>query len=67
MHIHCNNCGRIIKLNGYSICNLMEISYIQKEGYEFTIDNNTYPIEGLDYKNCKNKQDTSKIINLFNK
>lgn len=66
-HIHCNNCGRITTLNGYSICSHMEISFIQKEGYEFTEDNNIYPIEGLDYKNCKNKEDISKIINLFKK
>ena len=61
-HIHCNNCGSIIKLDGYSICNLMEISFIQKEGYEFVKDNNIYPIEGLDYKNCKNKIDSSYLI-----
>lgn len=64
-HIHCNNCGRIISLNGYSICSLMEISFIQKEGYGFTEDNNIYPIEGLDFKNCKKKEDISKIINKF--
>ena len=64
-HIHCNNCGRIIKLNGYFICKFFEISFVQKEGYEFTEDNNIYPIEGLDYKNCKDKEDTSYLINLF--
>ena len=66
-HIHCNNCGNIIKLNGYIICNLLEISFIQREGYEFTEDINVYPIDGLDYKNCKRREDTSYVINLFNK
>jgi hypothetical protein len=66
-HIHCNNCGRIIKLNGYTICNLLEISFIQKEGYEFAEDKNIYPIEGIDYKNCIKKKDISYLINLFNK
>ena len=66
-HIHCNNCGDIINLNNFKICNLLEISFIQKEGYEFTKDSSFYPIEGLDYKNCKSKEDTSYLINLFNK
>jgi hypothetical protein len=61
-HIHCNNCGRIIKLNRYSICSLLEISFIQKEGYEFIDDNNIYPIQNLDYKNCKKKEDISYLI-----
>ena len=65
-HIHCNNFGKIIKLNGYIICNAIEISFIQKEGYEFTEDNSFYPIEGIDYKNCKTKDDISYLINLFN-
>lgn len=66
-HIHCNNNGKIIKLNGYIICEALEISFIQKEGYEFSEDNNIYPIEGIDYKNCKTKEDISYLINLFNK
>ena len=40
-HVHCNNCGVIIKFDGYYICKLMEISFIQKEGYNFTEDNNS--------------------------
>jgi hypothetical protein len=66
-HIHCNNCGKIIKLNGYLICNLLEISFVQKKGYKFTKDKNIYPIKDIDYKNCQNKKEISNIINLFNK
>jgi len=66
-HIHCNNCGGIIQLNGLKICSAFEISFIQKEGYNFTKDTNVYPIEGLDYKNCQEQEDYSYIINLFNK
>ena len=66
-HIHCNNCGGIIHLNGLKICSLLEISFIQKEGYNFTKDINIYPIEGLDYKNCQEQEDYSYIFNLFNK
>jgi hypothetical protein len=64
-HIHCNNFGKIIKLYGYIICDAIEISFIQKEGYKFIEDNSFYPIEGIDYKNCKKKDDTSYLINLF--
>ena len=66
-HIHWNNCGEIINLNNFKICNLLEISFIQKEGYKFSKDYNNYPIDGLDYNNCENKSDLSYIINLFNK
>ena len=66
-HIHCNNCGEIINLNKFKICKLLEISFIQKEGYYFAKDYNNYPIENLDFKNCKNKADLSYLINLINK
>ena len=65
-HVHCNNCGEMINLKGFKLCNALEISFIQKEGYNFTKDNNIYPIEGLDYKNCEG-EDLNYIINLFNK
>ena len=66
-HTHCNNCGEMINLNGLKICQALEISFIQKKGYKFTKDNNIYPIEGLDYKNCQGIEDFNYIINLFNK
>ena len=65
-HVHCNNCGGMINLKGLKICQFLEISFIQKEGYKFTKDNNIYPIEGLDFKNCEG-EDLNYIINLFNK
>jgi len=65
-HVHCNNCGEMINLKGLKICSLLEISFIQKEGYKFTKDKNIYPIEGLDFKNCE-CEDLNYIINLFNK
>ena len=65
-HLHCNNCGKIIELDGYKICNLLEISFIIKNGYYFFKDNNKFPIEKLDYKNCKKKREISDILNLFN-
>jgi len=66
-HTHCNNCGEMINLNGLKICQALEISFIEKKGYKFAKDNNIYPIEGLDYKNCKGSEDFNYIINLFNK
>ena len=65
-HIHCNNCGEMINLKGLKMCQALEISFIQKQGYKFAKDNNIYPIEGLDYKNCPS-EDFNYIINLFNK
>lgn len=64
-HLHCNNCGKIIDLYGYKICNLLEISYIKKEGYQFINDDSIYPINDLDYKNCNGK-DLSYILNILN-
>lgn len=64
-HLHCNNCGKIIELDGYKICNLLEISFINKSGYKFYKDNNKYPIKGLDYKNCRNKMEISDILNYY--
>lgn len=64
-HLHCNNCGRIIDLEGYKICNLLEISFVQKNSYKFTKSNNKFPIKGLDFKNCEKKREISSILNLF--
>ena len=57
----------MINLKGLKICGALEISFIQKQGYKFYKDNNIYPIEGLDYKNCPGSEDFNYIINLFNK
>ena len=65
-HLHCNNCGTIIDLDGYKICNLLEISFIKKSGYNFYKDDNKLPIDGLDYKNCRYKREISDILNFYN-
>ena len=65
-HLHCNNCGKIIELDGYKICKLLEISFIKKSGYSFSKDNNKFPIDGLDYKNCRRKREISNILNFYN-
>ena len=64
-HLHCNNFGGLIDLDGYKICEALEISYIQKKGYKFTKDNSKYPIESLDYKNCPKKSDINYILNFI--
>ena len=64
-HLHCNNCGRIITLNGYKICNLLEISFIRKSGYKFYKDNNKFPIKGLDFKNCNHKLEITDVLNYY--
>ena len=65
-HLHCNNCGNIIELDGYKICNLLEISFIKKNGYNFSKNNDIFPIEGLDYKNCIKNREISDILNIYN-
>ena len=65
-HIHCNNLGDIIDIKGYKICSSLEISYINKKGYQFVNDDSIYPINGLDYKNCDYKKDYSYILNILN-
>lgn len=65
-HLHCNNCGSaIINIEGYYICSLLEISFIKREGFTFNKFNNSFPINGLDYKNCKKKPDINFILNYF--
>ena len=64
-HLHCNNCGRIISLDGYKICNLLEISFIKKAGYKFDKNNAIFPIKELDYKNCRKKREITDILNIY--
>ena len=42
------------------ICNVLEISYIIKEGNQFHKDNSKYPIKGFDYKICPEKENINK-------
>ena len=65
-HIHCNNCGQIIDIKGYRICDLLEMSFIKKEGYQFVNDDSIYPVNDLDYKNCGDRIDYSYILNILN-
>ena len=65
-HLHCNNClNDIIYFEGYYICPVLEISFIQNEGYNFSKLNTTFPINGLDYKNCVNNEDLDDLLNIF--
>ena len=65
-HLHCNNCSNeIIYFEGYYICPLLEISFIQKEGYIFSKFNSSFPIDGLDYKNCANNEQLDELLNIF--
>lgn len=65
-HLHCNNClNDIIFFEGYYICPLLEISFIQKEGFNFSKLNTSFPIKGLDYKNCDKKEELDDLLNIF--
>lgn len=63
-HLHCNNCGEIIDLEGYKICELLEISFALKTEFQFIEFTNEFPIEGVDYKNCPNRIEISSILNF---
>ena len=48
-HIHCCNCGTLLNLGGENpICEVIEVSYIKKEGNQFKKDESIYPIKGFD-------------------
>ena len=64
-HLHCNTAGILIDLDGYKICNSLEISYIIKNGTKFTIDSSIYPIENLDFKNFQQNSDINYILNFI--
>lgn len=59
-HIHYCNCGGLLEIGENPVCNIIEISYIIKEGNTFKKDNSNYPIKGFDYKICPNKEDLNK-------
>ena len=66
IHLHCNNCGGgIFDYFGYNICSLLEITFVQKKDYQFSKFNSSFPIEGIDYKNCNNKKDINYLLNSF--
>ena len=66
IHLHCNNCGNLIlDYYGYNLCSLLEITFVQKKDYQFSKFNSSFPLEGIDYKNCKNKKDFSYLLNSF--
>jgi hypothetical protein len=66
IHLHCNNCRyNIINIEGYYLCPLLEITLIQRELYSFKNFQNTFPINGLDFRNCEKKQELDFLLNNF--
>ena len=64
-HIHCCNCGQIFNSGENPICNVIEVSYIKKEGNIFRKDKSNYPIKGFDYKICPKRQSLDLEINIL--
>ena len=64
-HLHCNNCGEIVKFDGYNICNLLEISFVIRENNSFLKPIDYFPINNIDYKNCENKVDSNNFLNIY--
>ena len=59
-HIHCCNCGSLFEIGDNPICNIIEISYIIKEGNIFKKDNTNYPNKEFDYKICPHRESLNK-------
>ena len=64
-HIHCCNCGKLFSLGDNPICNVIEVSYIKKEGNIFRKDNSIYPIKGFDFKTCPKRKSLDMEINIL--
>ena len=64
-HLHCNNCGEIVKFDGYNICNLLEISFVIRENNSFLKPIDYFPINNIDYKNCENEFDSNNFLNIY--
>lgn len=64
-HLHCNNCGSIINIDGNIICSLLEISLIIKENNTFIKSTELFPVKNIDFKNCLNKEEFNKILNIY--
>ena len=64
IHLHCNNClYRIVNIDGYYICAYLEISLILKDSYSFNNFQSRFPINGLDFPNCKKKLPLDFLLN----
>ena len=65
-HLHCNNCSnKLIYFDGIYICSLLEISFIRKKGHSFNKFISKFPINGIDYNNCKTEPEIDYILNSF--
>ena len=64
-HLHCNNCGLIVKFDGINICNPLEVSFVIKDNNRFIESFDIFPIKNIDYKNCDNLIDFNNIINIY--
>ena len=47
-YVHCVNCGTMIQFGDMRICQGLEVSYVIKEGNEFSKDDSNYPIPELE-------------------
>ena len=66
IHLHCNNCNsELINFNGIYICSLLEITYIRRKGNTFNKFNSSFPINGVDNRNCPFKPQIDYILNNF--
>lgn len=64
-HLHCNNCGQMVKFDGINICNLLEVSFVIKDNNRFIESSDLFPIKNIDYKNCAHLIDFNNILNIY--
>jgi hypothetical protein len=65
-HIHGNSWGDLWEFEGYKIPKVLELSFINNEHVDNKeLDNQAYPIKGLDVSNCPHREDyTLDFLNL---
>lgn len=57
-HLHGNNYGEVFKFENFEIPNVIELSFINKNLVStYTIDNNKFPVEGVDVPNGPERMD----------
>ena len=65
-HLNCNNCASsIINFDKYKLCSLLEISFANKADYKFDEFKETFPINGINSKNCENRNDLNSLLNII--
>ena len=58
VHIHANNCGRVLFCGKYILPDTLEVTFLSKDLHDFKLSNAVLPRD-MDFPNCK---DVGEII-----